>query len=68
MVHLGLGLAGLLGLLNILPALLILNESRKKSSSKEAFDIIQWIFVPMAMLLCGGILLFQGWRLDPILS
>ncbi|RQH24915.1 Ycf66 family protein [Okeania hirsuta] len=40
----------------------------KKSSSQEAFDIIQWIFVPIAILLCGGILLLQGWRLDPILS
>ncbi|NET46061.1 Ycf66 family protein [Okeania sp. SIO2B3] len=26
------------------------------------------IFFPTAVLLCGGILLFQGWRLDPILS
>ncbi|MGB3510534.1 MAG: Ycf66 family protein [Microcoleaceae cyanobacterium] len=26
------------------------------------------MFVSIAMLLCGGFLLFQGWRLDPILS
>ncbi|MEA5549773.1 Ycf66 family protein [Anabaena cylindrica UHCC 0172] len=32
------------------------------------FDIIQLIFVPLIMLFCGFILLFQGWRLDPILQ
>ncbi|WP_339379471.1 MULTISPECIES: Ycf66 family protein [Okeania] len=67
MLNLGLNFLSLLALLDMLLALLILNESRKKASSREAFDIIQWIFVPIAMLLCGFILLFQGWRLDPIL-
>ncbi|WP_237396943.1 Ycf66 family protein [Okeania sp. KiyG1] len=67
MVNLGLNYSSLLGLLDILLALLILNESRKKLSSKEAFDIIQWIFVPITILLCGSILLLQGWRLDPVL-
>ncbi|MGM3305711.1 Ycf66 family protein [Anabaena sp. WFMT] len=32
------------------------------------FYIIQLIFVPLIMLFCGFILLFQGWRLDPILQ
>ncbi|NES68366.1 MAG: hypothetical protein F6K24_25595 [Okeania sp. SIO2D1] len=67
MINLGFGFASLLALLDMLLALLILNESRKKASSREAFDIIQWIFVPIAMLLFGFILFFQGWRLDPIL-
>ncbi|MDZ8238814.1 MAG: Ycf66 family protein [Nostoc sp. ChiQUE01a] len=26
------------------------------------------IFTPIVLLLCGGILFFQGWRLDPILQ
>ncbi|MDJ0557117.1 MAG: Ycf66 family protein [Microcoleaceae cyanobacterium MO_207.B10] len=67
MVNLGLNLTNLLGLLDILLALLIFNESRTKASSREAFDIMQWIFVPIAILLCGGIVFFQGWRLDPML-
>ena len=68
MINLSIGFQSLLGLLDILLALSILNESRKKLSSKEYFDIIQWIFVPITILLCGGILLFQGWRIEPILS
>ncbi|MDY7002766.1 MAG: hypothetical protein SWX82_01990 [Cyanobacteriota bacterium] len=44
-----------------------MNESRKKLLTKEAVDIIKWIFFPIAILLCGGILLLQGWILDPIL-
>ncbi|WP_370588556.1 Ycf66 family protein [aff. Roholtiella sp. LEGE 12411] len=30
--------------------------------------LIQVIFTPIILLLCGFILLFQGWRLDPILQ
>ncbi|WP_287273473.1 MULTISPECIES: Ycf66 family protein [unclassified Okeania] len=67
MVNLFLNYSSLLGLLDILLALLIFNESLKKLLSQEAFDIVQWIFVPIAILWCGGILIFQGWRLDPIL-
>jgi hypothetical protein len=33
-----------------------------------ALYIIQAIFTPIIMLLCGLILTFQGWRLDPILQ
>ena len=47
---------------------MILNEPQKKLSDRKAFDLIQLVFVPVGMLLCGGILIFQGWRLDPILS
>ena len=46
---------------------MILNEPKKKSPNRKAFDIIQLVFVPVGMLLYGGILIFQGWRLDSVL-
>lgn len=36
--------------------------------SALALYILQIIFVPFFMVLCGVILIFQGWRLDPILQ
>ncbi|WP_350341317.1 Ycf66 family protein [Anabaena sp. PCC 7938] len=47
--------------------LLFLRRSKSRNLIL-VFDIIQLIFVPLIMLFCGFILLFQGWRLDPILQ
>ncbi|NES64521.1 MAG: hypothetical protein F6K24_04245 [Okeania sp. SIO2D1] len=62
----------MLSLHTILIFLLIKTFLYNFVSNQKAFNIIQWIFVliflPIAMLFCGFILLFQGWRLDPILS
>ncbi|NES74476.1 MAG: hypothetical protein F6K08_12860 [Okeania sp. SIO1H6] len=60
-------------LLHIILVFLVIKTSLYNIvSHQKAFNIIQWIFVkiflPIAILLCGGILLYQGWRLDSILS
>ena len=38
------------------------------SSWATTMYLIQIIFVPIALILSGFILTFQGWRLDPILQ
>lgn len=76
MVSVALGFASLLGLLNVLLAIYVLfasiasvvNRRRHINQLGMGLYLIQAVFVPVALLLSGGILFFQGWRLDPILQ
>ena len=38
------------------------------SSKEKTLRILQVIFAPLVIFLSGIILIFQGWRLDPILQ
>ncbi|MFN6474111.1 MAG: Ycf66 family protein [Nostoc sp. SerVER01] len=75
-VNFGLNLAGLIGIIYLLLSIvyflltlawLVQRGTRLRSWSLSLY-IIQVIFTPIVLLLCGGILFFQGWRLDPILQ
>ena len=66
-----------IGLLNILGGIayfvLAITQFKKKARKSSSpvntlFRIIGIILCPLALLLSGLILLFQGWRLDPILG
>ncbi len=64
MVNLGLNLSSLLGIiLAVAGAALYFMRSWRPKLARD-----HDIFFAAVGLLCGGILLFQGWRLDPILA
>ena len=63
MIHMELGPSTIVGLgLSIVGLLLYLIRTNKPNVSRD-YDL----FFSSVGLLCGGILIFQGWRLDPIL-
>lgn len=63
MIHMELAPSTLLGLcLTMAGILLYLIRIKKKTLSRD-YDL----FFSSVGCLCGGILIFQGWRLDPIL-
>jgi hypothetical protein len=76
MVNYGLSSASLLGVLDIALAILYLVISigtpivRRTTigTTGTTLFIIQAFFAPLCLLLAGGIIIFQGWRLDPILQ
>ena len=43
-------------------------QTTRLTNQALSLYIIQAIFIPVLMFLCGVILIFQGWRLDPILQ
>jgi hypothetical protein len=45
----------------------LVQRRTRLANSFLALYIIQAIFIPFPLLLCGIILIFQGWRLDPVL-
>lgn len=74
-VNIGLNVASLLGIIYVLlgAAYLILMvcflvKTTRLTNWALSLYIIQGIFIPVLMFLSGVILIFQGWRLDPILQ
>jgi len=75
-VNFGLNLAGLIGIIYVLLAIVyfiltvawLAQRGTRLTGWALALYIIQVVFTPIIMLLCGIILFFQGWRLDPILQ
>lgn len=75
-INLGANLASLLGIMYLLFApvyfiftiIFISQRGTRLISWTLKLYIIQVIFVPLIMILSGYILLFQGWRLNPILQ
>ena len=74
--NIGINIASLLGFAQVIFALfyfifaifkLVRMEIRMSSSAKILY-IIQLVSIPIFLLLSGIILVFQGWRLDPILQ
>ena len=77
MVNLGFNLITLLGLLDILGSIgyLILTFTQlsrgvysSTSTLSTALQVIELFVSPIALLVSGVILIFNGWRLDPILQ
>ncbi|BBD67624.1 Ycf66-like protein [Nostoc commune NIES-4072] len=75
-VNFGLNLAGLIGIIYFILAVIyfiltvawLAQRGTRLTGWSLALYIIQVIFTPIIMLMCGVILFFQGWRLDPILQ
>ncbi|QKQ76744.1 Ycf66 family protein [Nostoc sp. TCL240-02] len=75
-VNFGINLAALIGIIYLLLAIVyflltvawLAQRGTRLTSWGLALYIIQVIFTPIIMLMCGMILFFQGWRLDPILQ
>ncbi|HEY9600361.1 MAG TPA: hypothetical protein V6C85_02040 [Allocoleopsis sp.] len=76
MINIGVNLATVLGLLDVIFALavftwtliLLFQNEFVRRGSNSVFYIIQAILVPICLLLAGAIFVFQGWRLDPLLT
>ncbi len=76
MVNIGLNLGALLGFVDVIFALvvfimtliLIVQDSSRIRRNKIAIYITQIALIPVCLLLAGTILIFNGWRLDPILQ
>lgn len=76
MVNIGLNLGSIFGLLQILVSLgyfavsiaQITGAVRSQRNNDIVLRTLQLIFAPSILLLSGGILFFQGWRLEPILQ
>ncbi|MBC6431751.1 hypothetical protein FM036_13500 [Nostoc sp. HG1] len=75
-VNFGLNLAGLIGIIYVLLAIVcfiltvawLAQRGTRLTGWAVALYIIQVVFTPIIMFLCGIGLFFQGWRLDPILQ
>lgn len=75
-VNIGLNVASLLGIIyvllgaiySIIMVFFLVQRATRLTSWALSLYIIQAIFIPALMLLSGFILIFQGWRLDPILQ
>ncbi len=75
-VNIGLNIASLLGIIHvllgaiylILMVFFLVQRATRLTNWALLLYIIQTIFIPVLMFLCGFILIFQGWRLDPILQ
>lgn len=75
-VNFGLNLAGLIGIIYLLLAIVyfiltlawLAQRLTRLRGWALGLYIIQAIFTPIVLLLCGGILFYQGWRLDPLLQ
>ncbi|MBW4571772.1 MAG: Ycf66 family protein [Tolypothrix carrinoi HA7290-LM1] len=52
----------------ILMVFFLVQRATRLTNWALSLYIIQAIFIPVLMLLCGLILIFQGWRLDPVLQ
>ena len=76
MVNYGINLAGLLGIIYVLLSVAyfilmmvwLAQRASRLNGLALVLYIIQAIFAPILMFICGFILVFQGWRLDPILQ
>jgi Ycf66 protein N-terminus len=75
-VNFALNTASLLGLLYIilgisymiLMVILLFKRASSLNSITFVIYLLQALLIPSVMLLVGFILVFQGWRLDPILQ
>lgn len=63
MIHMELAPSTLLGLCLTMAGILLYLIKIKKNTLSKDYDL----FFSSVGCLCGGILIFQGWRLDPIL-
>lgn len=75
-VNFGLNIASLLGILYVIFGIaymifmvfLLFRRVNRLSGGAFIIYLLQALLIPSVMLLTGFILIFQGWRLDPILQ
>lgn len=76
MINLGINFASSIGILNMIVSILyiivgisklIIIIKNTQYSLPIAFKLLEMIFLPLILFASGIILLFNGWRLDPIL-
>jgi hypothetical protein len=75
-VNIGLNIGSLLGIIYVLLGAIYLilmvfflfQRATRLTNYALWLSILQAIFIPTLMFLSGLILIFQGWRLDPILQ
>jgi hypothetical protein len=75
-VNIGTNPASLVGLIQIIFSLFyvifvivqLTKVGNRLNSLTKTFYIIQLVIIPTFLLLSGMILVFQGWRLDPMLQ
>lgn len=75
-INFGLNIASLIGFVHIIFAvsyliamiILLIQRSRRLESLSLIIYIFQTLIIPIFLLGSGLILVFQGWRLDPILQ
>ena len=74
-VNYGINLTGLLGLIYIflgilyfISVIIVITRRANRPNNSAFLYIFQAIILPILLVLCGGILLFYGWSLLPILQ
>ncbi|BAY19341.1 hypothetical protein NIES21_52020 [Anabaenopsis circularis NIES-21] len=75
-VNFGLNVASLIGFMQIIFAvayilamiILLIQRARRLETLSLIIYVFQTIIIPIFLLTSGLILVFQGWRLDPILQ
>ncbi|AFY41265.1 Ycf66 family protein [Nostoc sp. PCC 7107] len=75
-VNFGLNIASLIGFAQIVFAvayllaliILLIQRARRLETLSLIFYVFQTIIIPIFLLTSGLILVFHGWRLDPILQ
>ena len=74
-VNYGINLTGLLGLIYIflgilyfISVIIVITRRANRPTHSALLYIFQAIILPILLVLCGGILLFYGWSLFPILQ
>lgn len=76
MINIGVNFTTVLGLLDVIFALavftltliLLFQNQSVIRGNNGVFYIIQVILVPLCLLLAGAMFVFQGWKLDPLLT
>ena len=77
MFNVGLNLCSLIGLFHIIGAVIyfiisiaqvVIVIRNTGTLMQIVIRVLQSLFAPAILYISGGILLFQGWRLDPILA
>lgn len=74
-VNYGISLTGLLGLIYIflgivyfISVIIVITRRANRPNDSALSYIFQAIILPILLVVCGGILLFYGWALFPILQ
>lgn len=76
MVNIGFSFVGLLGFIDVIFALavftmtliLLFQDRPAIRGNRIGFYIAQLVLVPLCLLLAGAMFVFQGWRLEPLLT
>lgn len=76
MVSVGLNLSSIFGLIQILGSLgylivsanQVIGAARSNPENDMILRVFKLVFAPLILLISGGVLIVNGWRLDPTLQ